>query len=422
MSVKRRDKKGRILLTNEKQLADGRYEYRYKGSDGKRHSLYSWKLVPTDPVPQGKRSTTSLREMKQNLEADKVKRIDSYKARATSVGDCYQIFLSHKNTVTRKTLDIYKGLYQSFIQHRIGSIRINNVTPENIKQLYLDMLDEDELTMATVEKVNTTLTEMFNEATKDKLIDYNPCDGVLKEIRRYRRYKPQHKRGLTIDEQTRFMRYISDTERFRKWEPLFTFLLGTGCRVCEALALTWDDCSFENEAISINKTLQYYRRDDTELYGYSISLPKTNNGVRDIPMLPEIKELLLKMRKDEDERPHQRVYIDGVTGFIWRNQGDRVPIPGTVNAALYAIQKSYNQHETELARQENRSPVLLPKFSVHVLRHTFCTRLCENETDLKLIQEVMGHGDISTTMNVYNNITMQYKTDKFKDLAGKIVL
>ena len=71
-------------------------------------------------------------------------------------------------------------------------------------------------------------------------------------------------------------------------------------------------------------------------------------------------------------------------------------------------------------RQEQRQPILMSHFSVHNLRHTFCTRFCENETDLKIIQEIMGHSDIATTMNIYNEVTRERKQESFAKLEGKI--
>ena len=72
------------------------------------------------------------------------------------------------------------------------------------------------------------------------------------------------------------------------------------------------------------------------------------------------------------------------------------------------------------AKMEKRCPELLPHFSCHNLRHTFCTRFCENERDLKVIQEIMGHADITTTMNVYNEATKEKKVASFANLEGKI--
>ena len=94
--------------------------------------------------------------------------------------------------------------------------------------------------------------------------------------------------------------------------------------------------------------------------------------------------------------------------------------PHVVNRAIERIIRDCNLDETERAKQERREAVLLPHFSVHNLRHTFCTRLCENEPNLKIIQEIMGHRNIETTMDVYNEATKERKVASFASLEGKI--
>ena len=68
MSKKRKDRKGRILKDNEYQRKDGKYEFKYEDTDGERKSKYSWKLVPTDPTPPGKRQDLSLREKEKEIQ------------------------------------------------------------------------------------------------------------------------------------------------------------------------------------------------------------------------------------------------------------------------------------------------------------------------------------------------------------------
>ena len=89
-----------------------------------------------------------------------------------------------------------------------------------------------------------------------------------------------------------------------------------------------------------------------------------------------------------------------------------------MNKAIDRIVRDYNAEELVQSAKERREPLLLPDFSNHVLRHTFCTRLCENETDLKLIQEIMGHADISTTMDIYNESNTARKKASFERLEG----
>ena len=112
--------------------------------------------------------------------------------------------------------------------------------------------------------------------------------------------------------------------------------------------------------------------------------------------------------------------IDGYSGFIWTNRYGEILNPHCVNRAIVRIIRDYNAEETELAKKENREALLLPHFSCHHLRHTFCTRFCENETDLKLIQEIMGHADISTTMDIYNESNTERKKASFERLEGVI--
>ena len=82
----------------------------------------------------------------------------------------------------------------------------------------------------------------------------------------------------------------------------------------------------------------------------------------------------------------------------------------------------YNKEEAMRAEKEKREPCLIPKISAHILRHTFCTRMCEIETNTKIIQEVMGHKNIRTTMNVYNEATSDAKIASFKAAEGAIYL
>ena len=100
-------------------------------------------------------------------------------------------------------------------------------------------------------------------------------------------------------------------------------------------------------------------------------------------------------------------------------------MPHEINRAIDRITRDYNREETEKAMVEGRSPLLLPHFSSHILRHTFCTRMCENTSNqntLKMIQEIMGHCDISTTLDVYTDLTRPKKQAAFAELQDKIRL
>jgi integrase len=120
------------------------------------------------------------------------------------------------------------------------------------------------------------------------------------------------------------------------------------------------------------------------------------------------------------ENGFNQCVVDGYSNFVFQNRYGEMLTPHVVNRAIERIIRDCNQTEVERAKQECREPVLLPHFSVHNLRHTFCTRLCENETNLKIIQEIMGYRNIKTTMDVYNEATKERKVASFASLEGKI--
>jgi integrase len=107
-------------------------------------------------------------------------------------------------------------------------------------------------------------------------------------------------------------------------------------------------------------------------------------------------------------------------GFVFRNRYGDVPLPNGINHAIHRIIDSYNAKEVLDAKREKREPLLLPNFSCHHLRHTFATRLCEAEDNLKVIQSVMGHRNIETTMDIYAEATDRKKKESFEKLAGKL--
>ena len=77
--------------------------------------------------------------------------------------------------------------------------------------------------------------------------------------------------------------------------------------------------------------------------------------------------------------------------------------PNTTVRTFHGIRDAYNREEISLAEDEGREPELMPDFSPHTLRHTFCTRMAENGLDIKVLQYIMGHKNISVTMQVYNH-------------------
>ena len=152
---------------------------------------------------------------------------------------------------------------------------------------------------------------------------------------------------------------------------------------------------------SVNHTLVYYNHQDELGTYYSINTPKTDAGKREIPIVEGVREAFEMERKYQEENGIvSKSRIDGYEDFIFVNRNGEVQHQGTLNKALKRIMRDCND-QVLLENDLESEPTLLPNFSCHVLRHTFATRICEAGVNLKVIQDILGHVDISTTMNIY---------------------
>ena len=118
-------------------------------------------------------------------------------------------------------------------------------------------------------------------------------------------------------------------------------------------------------------------------------------------------------QKQEDLGLHCEVTIDGYTDFIFINRFGQVQHQATLNKAIRRIIRDCND---EQFLHSDEPDVLLPHFSCHSLRHTFTTRMCEAGVNIKVIQDALGHSDISTTLNIYADVTKEMKAEEFKGL------
>ena len=97
MAEKRRDSKGRVLWAGESQRPDGKYEFKYADNNGERHSVYSWKLVATDRVPEGKQVTESLREMEKQIKKDLEDNLLVYETRKMTLNSFWDEYIALKH-------------------------------------------------------------------------------------------------------------------------------------------------------------------------------------------------------------------------------------------------------------------------------------------------------------------------------------
>lgn len=406
MAEKRKDNKGRNLRTGEYQRKDLMYQYKYIGADGKQKFVYS----------------KDLQELRKKEEQIKQDIKDGIKTRAEiplTVNDMFDKYIATKTELKASTRTNYRYMYKNYVRDTFGTKKLADVRYSDVKCFYNSLIKEKNFKPNSMEIIHTLLHPVFTLAVRDNYIRVNPTDGVMAEIKKSHNWEKPKRHALTEEQQGAFIDYMKNSEMYSHWLPLFTAFLGTGCRVGELIGLRWEDIDTKNDTISINHNL-IYRQNDDGVCEMHITTPKTEAGKRTIPMLPEVKHAFITERKRQMEQGIRTCTIDGYTNFIFLNRENYVHNPQTINRAIVRIYKAYNEEEEKNAKKEKREPVLIPHFSVHNLRHTFCTRFCENETNIKVIQEIMGHSDISTTMNIYAEATESKKQESFKNLIGKM--
>ena len=402
----RKDGKGRVLRKGEHyRKTDGRYSYIYTDPLGKKRTIYSNSLV-------------TLRQKEEALIRDQMDGLNVYVAGNADVNFLFDRYISTKSELRSTTYSNYMYTWNHFIHDTFGKKKIKDVKYSDVLFFYNELITNQNLQINTLESINTVLRPAFQLAVRDDIIRKNPVDGVYCEIKKRNGGSRKTRRALTIEQQRAFMGYVSKNPFFYHWYPLFMFLLGTGCRIGEAIGIRWEDVDLEKRIININHSLTYYQRaDDSYKCEFRVSEPKTEAGVRLIPMMQSVYEVL----KDEYERQTEEGFcvenVDGMTNFIFTNRFGGPHNPAAVNRVIKRIVDAHNAEEEVMAKKQKRGPVIIPKFSCHIFRHTFASRFCENETNVKVIQEVMGHADVSTTMNIYAEVNQEVTRVSIENLA-----
>lgn len=408
MAKARKDLRGRALKKGESQRAsDKRYVYTYTDPLGRRKYIYA-------------RELSELREKERKLMKDQLDGLDIYVAGRASINDTFDRYISMKYDLRATTKGNYIYMYDRFVRDTFGNKKIAEVKYSDVLQFYYYLINEKGLAVSTLDSIHCVLHPTFQMAVRDEVIRKNPTDGVMKEVSKKAGKNKGVRHALTIEQQRAFMEYISNHPVYFHWWPMFTILLGTGCRIGEAIGLRWEDLDFEKRVISINHSLVYYRHAGSDTAMLHLSEPKTEAGIRSIPMLDIVYDAFQMLREEQEVTGFNESEIDGMTGFVFTNRFGLVPNPQTVNRTIKRIICNYNAEETVNAKKERREPVILPNFSCHHLRHTFATRLCEQESNLKVIQDIMGHRNIETTMDIYAEATDKKKQETFDMLSSKL--
>ena len=384
MSEKRRDNRNRILREGEYQRTDGRYRYRYIDEDGKEKNVYSWRLDKNDPTPKGKKREPSLREKEKQIQADLFDHIVTRGGNYTVV-ELVEKYVSLKTGVTHNTRAGYKTVINILKKEAFGKQRIDKVRLSDAKAWLIKLQQVDGRGYSSIHSIRGVLRPAFQLAVDDDLIRKNPFgfelasvivnDSVTRE-------------AITRKQERDLLKFIKEDKHFCRYYDAIYILFNTGLRISEFCGLTISDIEFDQKRIKVDHQLQR-----TSQMQYVIQDPKTESGIRYVPMSDEVVACFRRILANR-VAPKVEPMVDGHAGFLFLDKNDRPMV------ALHW--EKYLQHIVEKYNKIYR--IQMPKVTPHVCRHTFCSNMVKSGMNPKHLQYIMGHSDISVTLNVYTHV------------------
>lgn len=375
-----KDLKGKELGVGISQRKDGLYSARFTGKDGKRKQKYFKKLQECRKWI----ADAQFEDEHGNINASGDMTVDAW----------FEYWISEikGKTVRWNTLSSYKGRYEKNIKGIIGNMLLKDVKPMNCQSI-LNIMDNNGYAGGSMERTKITMSCMFSDACENGFIPTNPVTKSVKCPKK----ENVNTRVLTLNEQEKFLATAKSSVNYYH----FLFILQTGIRSSELRGLKWSDIDFENRIIHIRRNVTYNSNNNKFIVGEL----KTNSGYRDIPMIGIASEILTNIKRNI------------------ANKTDMLPVEFADHIFLNSNNKLIpnSNYDSYLEKICNKAGI--EKISMHTLRHTFATRCIEAGMKPKTVQNILGHANISMTMDLYVHVTEDEKVkemQKFEQMFGSV--
>ena len=387
--------KGKECGKGIRQRKDGLYSARFVDKLGNRHEKYF------ATIPEARNW------IDDSKYADKHEGV--FVPTETTVDEWFEYWIENiVGDLAPNTLRNYRERYTNNIQPVIGKMAIANVKPMHCKKVLLQM--DEAYAGSTIRQTYITMGTLLKAALMNDLILKHPMNGV-------RYTKPVRAKDdikfLTREEQKIFLNQAKRSHNYKQ----YALILETGLRTGELIGLTWDAIDFEKRTLTVNKTLEYRHKQGC----WRAGPPKTPESYRTIPLTNRAYEILKALW---DNRKHRKTspllsetleYIDRRTGttsqlvmsnLVFINWRTGEP----------AKNSSYDTHLYKLCDEAE-----IKRFSMHALRHTYATRAIEAGMQPKVLQKLLGHSSIKTTMDRYVHVTTDSMDQAIKQFENNRV-
>lgn len=391
----RRDSKHRVLRRGESIRQDGRYQFKYH-VNGKAHFVYSWRLEPTDKLPVGRKPCLSLRELEKQIGYDLDNRLDPVGKNIT-VNELVDRYLATKTGVKYNTQMNYNFVKNILKAHPFGDTKISRVKTSDAKLFLIKLQQEDGRGYSSVKTIRGVLRPAFQMAVDDDVLNKNPFgfqlagvvvnDSVTRE-------------AITKEQMNKFLKFVHDDNVYCKYYEVIYILFHTGMRISEFCGLTISDIDLANNIVNIDHQLQ--RTSDMK---YILDTTKTDAGTRKLPITQDVADCFRSILEDR-KKPRYEKMIKGHTGFLFLDKNGNPEVAMHWQHRLNHMVKRYN----DIYR------VQMPNITPHVCRHTYCSNMAKSGMNPKTLQYLMGHSDISVTMNTYTHWGLEDAADELKKM------
>lgn len=359
-----KDIKGKELGVGISQRRDGLYSGRFVDKNGNRQQRYFKKLQEcrqwiADATYQDEHS--DIRDI-GNLSLDA----------------WFDIWYEmNRENFRYNTLKTRKRRYEHDIKPIIGHMLVTEIKTIHCQNVMISL--KGRYSKSTLSQTRSLMKILFDYALDNEVISSNP---VTRKVKVIGGMDERTARILTLQEQKKLIACL-DGYSFKNQ---YLFILNTGLRCGEMIALTWDDVDFTSRKVSINKTATVIASDSQVV----VNPPKTKSSIREVPLTQEALKILKAQKKRRVINIENSMYVfAGEDGEIVSNQ-------------------NYSRTLSYICRKNGIEPI-----SMHSLRHTFATRCIEAGMKPKTLQAILGHSTLAMTMNKYVHTTDE---EKFKEL------
>lgn len=396
MAEKRKDGRGRNLRTGEYyDSKNKRYMFR-KMIDGERVTITAVDLV-------------ELRTQEHELlcRMDRGNKLNTRNARMT-LNAYFDFWLETFAKSGRKatTCTNYNSYYNTYIKNTIGKKQIGKITKADCQRIINEMIQGGKK-HSTMANLKSCLNIVFECALDDDIILKNPAKNLQIPQTERKERTAIERRQIDL-----FMEYVKNSERYAYSYPAFVVLFNLGVRIGEMAALTWEDVNFRENTISINKTVNRYRKKD---YGYTVAVasPKSKSSIRSVAMNTVVRTILLKLKMQNIASATELPFVDDsgnirgtISDFLFVNTyGNAWNEPG-FRELIKRIVEQYNKEAEEKHAEK------IENFCPHMIRHTYTTLAYSVGADVKIVSQNLGHASTSVTLDVYTHLTEEKKKEQ----------